>query len=128
MENASQLSSRDRHILTVTCFGHFLSHFNMLTFPAVLLPLADRMNLDMAEVLGYSVWMYLMFGVTALPWGMAADRWGPSRLLKIFFFGAGISGLAAAFWIDSPVGLTLSLTGIGIFSGIFFWDFRAICA
>lgn len=119
MENTSELNPRDRRILTVTCFGHFLSHFNMLTFPAVLLPLAARMNLDMAEVLGYSTWMYLMFGLTALPWGVAADRWGPSLFLKIFFLGAGICGFAAAFWIDSPLGFTLSLTGIGVFSGIY---------
>lgn len=119
MNSAPKFNSRDRRIMAVTCYGHFLSHFNMLVFPAVLLPLSRNMNLDMAHVIGFSVWMYFLFGVTALPWGMVADRWSPVPLMKIFFVGAGLSGLAAAHWINSPAGLTLSLTAIGIFSGIY---------
>jgi len=63
--------------------------------------------------------MYLLFGVTARPWGMCADRWGAVPFLGLFYLGAGISGLCAAFWIDSPLGLTLSLAAIGLFSGIY---------
>jgi len=118
-ENVPETDARERRILTLTCFGHFMSHFNMLVFPAVLLPLAGRMNTDMAEVLGISFWMYLLFGLTALPWGMAADRWGAVPLLLIFYMGAGLSGLASAFWIDSPAGLSICLAGIGFFSGIY---------
>ena len=44
------MNPRDRRILVVTCFGHFMSHFNMLVFPAVVLPLAARLNMDMAQV------------------------------------------------------------------------------
>lgn len=113
------MNNEERRILSVTCFGHFMSHFNMLTFPAVLLPLAGRFNMDMAEVLGLSFWMYLLFGLTALPWGMAADRWGAPPLLRIFYLGAGLCGLAAALWMDSPLMLSLSLAGIGLFSGIY---------
>jgi len=51
-----------------------MSHYNMLVFHAVVLPLAGRLNMDMAQVLGISFWMYLLFGLTALPWGMVADR------------------------------------------------------
>jgi len=68
------MNPRDRRILVITCFGHFMSHYNMLVFPAVVLPLAGRLNMDMAQVLGISFWMYLLFGLTALPWGMVADR------------------------------------------------------
>ncbi len=96
-----------------------MSHFNMLVFPAVLLPLSGHLGMDMADVLGLSFWMYLLFGLTALPWGMAADRWGPKPLLLIFYLGAGLSGLCAAFFLDSPLWLTLSLAGIGLFSGIY---------
>ncbi|MDM8523170.1 MFS transporter [Desulfococcaceae bacterium HSG8] len=113
------MEDKDRRILTVTCFGHFMSHFNMLVFPAVLLPLSGRLNMEMADVLGISFWMYLLFGLTALPWGLAADRWGAPPLLLIFFIGAGLSGLTAAFCIDSPVWLAVSLASIGLFSGIY---------
>lgn len=66
------MAPNERNVLITTCFGHFLSHFNMLVFPAVMLPLATRLNLPLAEVLGIFFWMYLLFGITALPWGLAA--------------------------------------------------------
>lgn len=99
--------------------GHFLSHFNMLVFPAVVLPLAARLHLPMADVLGISFWMYLLFGLTALPWGVAADRFGPKTLMAIYYAGAGFCGLAAAGWIDTPSSFALALAGIGLFSGIY---------
>jgi len=113
------MDGREKRLLLSTCYGHFVSHFNMLVFPAVVLPLTGRLNLTMAEVLGLSFWMYLFFGITALPWGLVADRWGARPLMWLYYLGGGISGLAAAVFIDSPVGLTLSLGAIGLFSGIY---------
>ena len=49
------MTPNERNVLTTTCFGHFLSHFNMLVFPAVVLPLSAQLNLPLAEVLGISV-------------------------------------------------------------------------
>ena len=73
------MTRTERNILSTTCFGHFLSHYNMLTFPAVLLPLSTQLNISLAETVGLSFWMYLLFGLTALPWGLAADRLGARR-------------------------------------------------
>ena len=75
--------------------------------------------MDMAAVLGISFWMYLLFGCTALPWGMLADRWGARLLMRIYYAGTGISGLAAAVLLNSPLGLTLALAFLGLFSGIY---------
>ena len=91
----------------------------MLVFPAVVMPLASRLGLDLAVVLGLSFWQYLLFGLTALPWGMVADRWGAKRLMMLYFLGAGLCGLAAALVLDHPGWLTLALAGIGLFSGIY---------
>jgi len=113
------LKSHERRILVVTCYGHFMAHFNMLVFPALVLPLAADLKLGMAQVLGLSFWQYLLFGLTALPWGMAGDRWGGRPLMVIMFLGAGLSGFAAAAWISSPLGFTICLAGIGLFSGIY---------
>ncbi len=113
------MNSRERSILGVTCFGHFMSHFNMLVFPAVLLPLAGSLQFSMTETLALSFWMYLLFGLTALPWGLAADRFGPRRLLGIFHLGAGLCGFWAAFNVDNPDMLWIALAGIGLFSGIY---------
>jgi len=110
---------RERRILLVTCYGHFMSHINMLVFPALVLPLAGRLGMEMAEVLGIAFWMYLLFGLTALPWGLAADRWGAKRLLLLYSIGAALCSLGAALWIDSPGLLALALAGLGLFSGIY---------
>jgi len=113
------LTTIERRILVVTCFGHFISHFNMLVFPAVVLPLAANLHLGMAQVLGLSFWMYLLFGLTALPWGLAADRWGGKPLMFLMFGGSGLSGLAAAYFTESPAALACALGGLGLFSGIY---------
>jgi MFS transporter, FSR family, fosmidomycin resistance protein len=113
------MSPRERSILTVTCFGHFMSHFNMLVFPAVLLPLTAQMGMDMGQTLALSFWMYLLFGVTALPWGLLADRFGSRPLLLLFHLGAGVCGFLAAMNVSNPFVFSLCLAGIGLFSGIY---------
>jgi predicted MFS family arabinose efflux permease len=113
------MDSRESRILIATCYGHFMSHFNMLVFPAVVLPLAGRLKMDMAYILDLSFWMYCLFGITALPWGMIADRWKSKPLFLIYYLGAGCSGLAAAAWIDHPSKFSMALAMIGLFSGIY---------
>ncbi len=113
------MSPRERSILTVTCFGHFISHFNMLVFPAVLLPLSAQLGMEVSRILALSFWMYLLFGVTALPWGLLADKFGPRPLLILFYLGAGTCGILAALNLSNPSALSLCLAGIGLFSGIY---------
>ncbi len=113
------MNSHEKKILSVTCYGHFLSHFNVLVFPALILPLASKMQLDMSTVLGISFWMYLLFGITALPWGMLADRLSPRLLFILFYIGSGLSAIAAARYIDTPGALTISLAALGLFSSIY---------
>ncbi len=113
------MTRHERNIMMSTCFGHFMAHFNMLVFPALVLPLVGRLHLEMAAVLGISFWMYLFFGLTALPWGLAADRWGGGIFFPIFYIGASLGAFSAAVFIDSPSMLTISLAVIGLFSGIY---------
>ena len=113
------MSPRERSILKVTCYGHFMSHFNMLVFPAVLLPLTVQMGMDMGKVLALSFWMYLLFGVTALPWGLLADRFGSRPLLLLFHLGTGLCGFLAALNVSNPYVFSLCLAGIGLFSGVY---------
>jgi len=113
------LQSEERRILIVAYFGHFMCHYNLLVFPALVLPLAGILKMDLAQVLQLSFLQFLLFGVSALPWGIAADRWGGRPLMILMFLGAGMSGFAAAFWIEDPVRLSLSLGALGLFSGIY---------
>jgi MFS family permease len=91
----------------------------MLVFPALVLPLAERYGMGLAQVLALSFWMYLLFGVTALPWGLLSDRFGAKPLLLTFYAGAGFCGLAAGWFVDDPGTFSLCLAGVGLFSGIY---------
>ncbi|MCF8043948.1 MAG: hypothetical protein K9L20_17735, partial [Desulfarculaceae bacterium] len=75
------MNPEERRLLAVTCFGHFLSHYNMLVFPSVTVPLAAMLGLPLGAVLPISLYQYLLFGITALPWGLACDRFGAKPLL-----------------------------------------------
>lgn len=113
------MTPNEKNILTVTCFGHFMSHFNMLMFPAIVLPLSGILGLELGRILSLSFWMYLLFGLTALPWGLLSDRFGAKPLLLLFYAGAGLSGVCAALFMNNPLAFSLSLAGIGFFSGIY---------
>lgn len=113
------MTYNERKILTITCFGHFVTHFNMLMFPSLVIPLATSFGMELSQVLTLSFWMYLLFGVTALPWGLLTDAFGAKPLLLTFYTGAGLSGLAAAFFAGSPMAFPLCLAGVGLFSGIY---------
>ncbi len=115
----ARLEFSEKRILIVTNFGHMMSHYNMFVFPSLVLPLTASLNLDLAQTLALPFWQYLLFGVTALPWGIAGDRIGGRILMILMFLGAGVSGLAAAMWANSAWGLSLALAGIGFFSGIY---------
>jgi MFS family permease len=91
----------------------------MLVFPAILLPLSGRLGLEMADTLNLGFYMYLLMGLSAPFWGYIADKIGARPLLSLFYIGAGCSGLAAAFFIDSPSALKWALACIGLFSGIY---------
>jgi len=113
------MNTRERQIITVTCFGHFMSHFNMMAFPVLILPLTRFYQKDFSHVIHLSFLMYLFFGVSALPWGMVTDKLGSRKMLATFFVGSGICALLAAFTLKSAWGFSLFLAGIGIFSGIY---------
>ncbi len=113
------MTSRERNLLLNMNVGHFLTHFNMLVFPALLLPLSQYYHLDLKEVLPFSFWMYLLFGISGLPWGMLTDKVGARLMLFLFFVGCGVSEIMASFFIASPLLFSLCLGGVGLFAGIY---------
>jgi MFS family permease len=113
------MTKNEQKIITITSFGHFMSHFNMLFFPALVVPMASYYGTNVSDIVAKTFWMYCFFGITALPWGMAADIWGAKRLMFIFHVGAGFSCICAGVWIEDLMLMSLFLGGVGIFSGIY---------
>jgi MFS family permease len=113
------MTTTERKILTITSFGHFMSHFNMLFFPALVIPMANYYGTNVSDIVGRTFGMYCFFGITALPWGIAADRFGARPLMFVFYIGAGLSCIGAGLWIDNVSSMSIFLGGLGIFSGIY---------
>jgi len=113
------MTSNEKKIITITSFGHFMSHFNMLFFPALVIPMASYHDTNVADIVSRSFWMYCLFGITALPWGFLADRLGARLLMIIFHIGAGFCCLGAGLWINHPDTMAIYLAGLGVFSGIY---------
>jgi MFS family permease len=96
-----------------------MSHYNVGVFSALVLPLSGLLNMDAVSVLGLSFWMYLLYGVSSLPWGVLGDRAPRRLLLGLMFVGSAFSAATAAVTLHDPWGLWCSLTCLGLFSGIY---------
>ena len=110
--------SNERRVDIICGFGHFACHFFMLAFPALCLWMRRDLGLSDADAINLGFFMYLLFGVMALPTGFISDRWNGRAMLIIFCFGCGISSLACGL-SNSATQLTLALAGIGVFSSIY---------
>jgi MFS transporter, FSR family, fosmidomycin resistance protein len=111
--------TRERNILIVASTAHFLTHFTMLIFPSLALAMRGEFGLGFDQVIGLGFWMYLLFGLGALPFGILTDLWGrPRTMLIISLLGVG----ACAVWASlatGPEGLRWALAGVGLFASIY---------
>ena len=110
--------TNEKKIVIITGAAHFLCHFYELIFPALAIPLMLSLKMDLADVLKLSFFMYLLYGLGALPWGMISDRFGNRRSLIIFFLGCGIGAFMTAL-SQSKSSLMISLAVIGFFASIY---------
>src|SRR5665648_841500 len=100
--------SNERKIILFTCVAHFFTHFYEMIFPALAIPLMLSLKMDLADVLKLSFLMYLLYGLTALPWGMVADRFNNRSTLIIFFAGTSFGAMLTAL-SHTPTSMMLSL-------------------
>src|SRR5690606_34594357 len=70
------------------------------------------------EVLTWSFFGYLLYGLGGLPAGLLADRIGSRVLLLAALFGLGVAALAASE-VTSPRALTICLALMGAFASIY---------
>jgi MFS family permease len=107
--------NNEKKIMIFTCVAHFFTHFYEMIFPALAIPLMLSLKMSLGDVLKMSFFMYLLYGLTALPWGMISDRFNNRITLIIFFIGTSAGAILTAF-SDTPTSLMLSLALIGFFA------------
>ncbi len=109
---------RERNILFVTAVTHFLAHLYMLVFPSLALTLRPAFDLPLDRVLALSFWMYLLYGLGALPAGILSDLVRPRTMLIVCLFGMGGCAIAASR-AATPETLRWALAGLGLCAAIY---------
>ena len=108
------MNNNEGRILAFASASHFFTHFYILIFPIIVLPLSRDLGLSLDKVLGLSFLMYLLYGLAAIPWGFISDSTSPGIVMGLGTVIAG-SGLIFSGFIRSPNMLTwtLAVTGLG---------------
>ncbi len=108
------MNKNEKRILTFASMSHFITHFYMLIFPVLILPLSRDLNMPLDKVIGMSFLMYLLYGLAAIPWGIVSDYTSPHLIMSIgiILSGGGLifSGLFAT---QTTLPFTLALVGLG---------------
>jgi len=107
------LDANQRRILVFTSAAHFLTHFFVLAFPALVMPISRDLSLEPARVIPLSFPMYLCYGILAIPWGYLSDRFGPRWIMGAGMLIAG-TGFTAAGLSGSAEQLSVALGVIGV--------------
>ena len=112
--DSGEMTAQEKRILVFTCTCHFLTHMFVLVFPAVTIPIVNSLGIPLEDVIQLSFFMYLLYGVGALPAGNIVDRWQAKWMLLIgvFAMGAGLA-LAGALATARAMPLCLMLVGLG---------------
>jgi MFS family permease len=86
----------ERSLLTVTSLGHTICHLGELVFVGVMLAVQKEFALESWQAAALAGPGYLLMGVGALPVGVLADWWGPTRVFQLYFVGMAVGGLLVA--------------------------------
>jgi len=108
--------ANERRIVHFTGFAHAATHYVELIYPTLAVGLVAQSPGvgSLEEALSWSFGGYLLFGIGALPAGVAADRLGGRRVILT---GLVIAGLSAILAGTSEPGLPLALALCGIGAG-----------
>jgi MFS family permease len=109
----ADLDANQKRILVFTSAAHFLTHFFVLAFPALVMPISRDLSLEPARVIPLSFPMYLCYGILAIPWGYLSDRFGPRLMMGAGMLIAG-AGFTAAGLSGSAEQLRIALGVIGV--------------
>jgi MFS family permease len=106
--------SNEKKILILTSAVHYLTHFFVLVFPVLVMPISRDLSMEPAAVIAISFPMYLCYGVLAIPWGYLSDRINAHMVMGAGMIIAGFGFLAAGL-VDSvhQFALCLGLIGVG---------------
>jgi len=104
--------------LVFSSLGHLYTHLFTSIFAVVVLTLEQVWRRPYHDLIALWTVGSLLVGAGALPAGMLSDRVGPTRMMVVFFLGAGASAVLAGL-AGSPLMLLLALSLLGVSASIY---------
>jgi MFS family permease len=98
--------------------AHALDHYVMLIYPTVVIGLVALSGRSYDELLFLATASFFAFGIFSLPAGWIADHWSRRNMMAVFFFGSGLSLVAAGAAPNFTL-LALALFALGVFASIY---------
>ena len=101
--------------------AHLLTHYSLLILPTAVLAMArpgGGFGADYGPIVALATGMFVLYGIGSLPQGWLAVRFGRKALMGAFFFGTGLSLVAAGF-ASTPATLAVTLAAAGLFAAIY---------
>lgn len=101
--------------------AHLLTHYSLLILPTAVLAMArpgGAFGADYGPIVALATGMFVLYGAGSLPQGWLAQRFGRPRLMLGFYFGTGLSLIAASF-ATNPWALAAALSFAGFFAAIY---------
>jgi MFS family permease len=99
-------------------WAHALDHFVILIYPVVVIELQVASGKSYSTLIALSTASFVAFGVFSLPAGWLGDRFSRRDIMVAFYFGVGLSLVAAAF-APSLYVLGFALFALGMFAAIY---------
>ena len=114
----SAWSSSERSLLAQVSGAHFVSHYHIMTLPALIPLMPGYMNVSLLDLgLALSVFNIVLF-LSQTPLGFATDRFGARNVLLFgLFLGAGSFFLM--LFQNSYAWLIVTMIGAGIANGVY---------
>ncbi len=98
--------------------AHALDHYVILVFPTVVIALALVYGRSYAELIALATPSFVAFGIFSLPAGWLADCWSRRNMMALFYFGCGLSLIAAGLAPNLTL-LAVALFALGMFAAIY---------
>ena len=98
--------------------GHAFSHLFMLIYPTVVIALEAEFSAPYHRLIGLILIGNILFGAAALPAGYLGDKWGPVRLMVLFFVGTGVGSILVGM-ASTEIQLAFGFAVVGLFGSIY---------
>jgi MFS family permease len=114
---AAALADRRLSIAFIN-WAHALDHFVILIYPTVVIALQAIYGDSYSTLIYLATASFVAFGLFSLPAGWLGDHWSRRNMITVFFFGVGVSLIAAALSPSLSV-LAVALFALGLFAAIY---------